>query len=93
MKEKLISLTEKLLKAGFQIEGIEVESREMVRIKFMDIKGLELLVNGDFAKITAGECKQTELKKLEKIIKKDYTLKDNLDAFEEDMFSKLLNAS
>jgi hypothetical protein len=93
MKEKLLSLTQKLMEAGFQIEGIEVESREMVRIKFQKVNGLELIVNGSFVKIEAGDCTKIQLAKLKKILKKDYSIKDKLDAFEEDMFSKLLNAS
>lgn len=93
MKEKLLSLTQKLTEAGFQIEGIEVESREMVRIKFQKVNGLELIVNGSLAKIEAGDCTKLQLAKLKEIIKKDYTIKDSLESLEDDMFSKLLNAS
>jgi hypothetical protein len=93
MKEKLLSLTQKLMNAGYQIEGIDVESRDMVRIKFKDIKGLELLVNGSLAMIEAGECQKGKLKQLKEILKADYKLVDDLEAFEEDIFTNLLNAS
>ncbi len=93
MKEKLLSLTQKLTEAGFLIEGIEVESRDMVRIKFQKVDGLELIVNGSSAKIEAGKCTKIQLAKLKEILKKDYTIKDKLESLEEDMFSKLLNAS
>ncbi len=92
MKEKLITLTEKLTKAGFEILGIDVEASDIVRIRFTDLNGLELLVNDSYAMIKEGECSKEKLQRLKVIIEKQYTIKDELESIDNDMFNKLLNA-
>ena len=92
MKEKLITLTEKLTNAGFEIVGIDVEASDIVRIRFTDLNGLELLVNDSYAMIKEGECSEEKLLKLKKLVEKQYTIKDELESIDNDMFNKLLNA-
>ena len=92
MKEKLIILTEKLTNAGFEIVGIEVEASDIVRIKFTDLNGLELLVNDSYAVIKEGECSDSKVQKLKKLVEKQYIIKDELESIDNDMFNKLLNA-
>ena len=93
MKENLIKLTEYLASEGFEISGMEVETTELVRIKFNDSEGLELVVNDSYAMIIEGKCTGERLSKLRKLVKKLYTIKDGLESFEQDMFNQLLNAS
>ncbi len=92
MKEKIITLTENLTNAGFEIVGIDVEASDIVRIRFTDLNGLELLVNDSFAMIKDGDCSKEKLKQLKKLVEKQYTLKDELESIDNDMFHKLLNA-
>ena len=93
MKEKLITLTEKLHSAGFDISAIEVEASDMVRIKFADLNGLELILNESYAKIEDGECSNEKLQELKKLVGAHYTLKDEIVSKDKDMFNQLLNAS
>lgn len=92
MKEKIITLTEKLTNAGFEIVGIDVEASDIVRIRFTDLNGLELLVNDSYAMIKEGDCSKVKLQQFRKIIEKQYTIKDELESIDNDMFNKLLNA-
>ena len=93
MKDKLIDLTVKLTNAGFKISGLEVEASDLVRIRFQDLKGLELLVNSSFAKIDEGECTKDQIINLEKIVEKFYVIKNELISSDDDMFNKLLKGS
>ena len=93
MKEKLISLTQKLTSAGFTIAEIDVENRDIVRIKFADLNGLEILVNENFAKIEQNECPKDRIKQLEQIIQQLYKLSDEIISSDDDMFQKLLHAN
>lgn len=90
MKENLIKLTQELSKAGYAIIGLEVESTELVRIKFQGLDGLELIVDEHYAKIIEGDCAPKVIKMITKIVQSRYKIKDNL---EPDIFSNLLNAS
>jgi hypothetical protein len=92
MKEKIITLTEKLTNAGFEIVGIEIEASDIVRIKFTDLNGLELLVNDSYAMIKEGDCSKEKLLKFKKLVEKQYTIQDELESIDNDMFNKLLNA-
>lgn len=92
MKEKIITLTEILMNAGFEIVGIDVEASDIVRIRFTDLNGLELLVNDSFAMIKDGDCSKEKLQQFKKLVEKQYTLKDELESIDNDMFNKLLNA-
>ena len=92
MKEKIITLTEKLTHAGFEIVGIEIEASDIVRIKFTDLNGLELLVNDSYAMIKEGDCSKEKLLKFKKLVEKQYTIQDELESIDNDMFNKLLNA-
>lgn len=93
VKENLIKLTSKLASEGFTISGMEVESIDLVKITFEDFEGLELIVNNSYAQIVEGKCNKEKLKKLQKLVSKIYTIKDDLQARANDMFSQLLNAS
>ncbi len=86
-------LTEKLYSAGFNISGIEVEASDLVRIKFSDLKGLELVLNESYAKIEDGECSGEKLKEFKKLVESHYTLKDEIVSKDNDMFNQLLNAN
>lgn len=93
MKEKLLALTQKLTNAGFNIEGMEVEAKDIVRIKFADLKGLQLIVNNTAAKIEEENCPEKTLNKIKKILQGDFELKETLASAEEDMFQSLLDAT
>jgi len=93
MKEKLMTLTQKLTKAGFTIEGMEVEAKDLVRIKFADLHGLQLLVNSTAAMIECGNCPEQLVTKIREILKADFELKDVLEPAEDDMFQKLMDAA
>lgn len=92
MKENLLKLTTNLATEGFVISGMEVEAIDLVRIKFENTNGLELIVNESYAKIIQGECEVKTLTKLRKLVSKFYKIKDDLES-SDDMFNKLLNAS
>ena len=51
MKDKIINLTTSLASEGFSIAEMEVEGSDLVRIKFANHQGLELIVNSNDAKI------------------------------------------
>ncbi|MBD3191567.1 MAG: hypothetical protein GF308_13040 [Candidatus Heimdallarchaeota archaeon] len=93
MKNKLITLTETLTAAGFKISGMEVETNDCVRIKFEDLNNLELIVNGDAAKIEEGSCEKEKIDKLKEIIQRNYTIKKELEPQQQDIFAELLNCS
>ena len=90
MKDNLIKLTQELSKAGYAIVGLEVESTDLVRIKFQGLDGFELVVNKSHAKIIEGDCSPKVIKLITKIVQSRYKINDNL---EPDIFSNLLNAS
>lgn len=90
MKENLIKLTQELLNAGYAITGMEVETADLVRIKFQGLNGFELVVDEHHAKIIEGDCPPKVIKMITKIVQSRYKIKDNL---EPDIFSNLLNAS
>ncbi|MFW9922843.1 MAG: hypothetical protein ACFFDW_06085 [Candidatus Thorarchaeota archaeon] len=93
MKENLLKLTTNLATEGFIISGMEVEAIDLVRIKFENSNGLELVVNENYAKIIQGECEVKKITKLRKLVGKFYKIKEELESSENDMFNKLLNAS
>ncbi|MHA1630098.1 MAG: hypothetical protein ACTSXO_10440 [Candidatus Heimdallarchaeota archaeon] len=93
MKEKLLTLTQKLTNAGFTIQGMEVEAKDIVRIKFVDLKGLQLVVNSTAAKIEEGNCPEKVLTKIKEILGTDFEIKETLESSEEDMFQSLLDAA
>jgi len=90
MKENLIKLTQELSEAGYAITGMEVETADLVRIKFQGLNGFELIVNENSAAIIEGDCPSNVIKTITKIVQTRYKVKENLEA---DMFSNLLNAS
>ncbi|MBN1328631.1 MAG: hypothetical protein JXA54_04080 [Candidatus Heimdallarchaeota archaeon] len=93
MKEKIITLTEKLYAAGFIIEGIDVEASDIIKIRFSGLAGLEVIINDSYAKIIEGDCSAKALAKLKKLLRANYVLKNEIESIDNDMFNKLLNAS
>ena len=93
MKNKLIILTENLAAEGFNISEMEMEQSDLIRIKFDNCDGLEIIVNNDFAKIEQGKCSKDRFQKLSDIVKLLYTLRDEIESIDNDIFNKLLNAS
>ena len=91
MKNKLIDFTTELVSAGFEIAEMEVEGPDLVRIKISNHAGLELIVNSHDAQIIKGNCNDSVLQRLMKLIKKNYTIKDKVHS-EEDIFNKLQSA-
>jgi len=93
MKEKLIELTKNLFNAGFAIEGLNIESNDLVIINFNGLNGLELIINNCNAKIKKGKCSKEKYLKIKEIVESLYTIKENLEPEETDMFTDLLNAN
>ncbi|MHA1187255.1 MAG: hypothetical protein ACTSSK_10345 [Candidatus Heimdallarchaeota archaeon] len=91
MKNKILNLTYELASEGFSIAEMEVEGSDLVRIKFANHQGLELIVNNNDAKIIEGSCAGKILQDLIKLVKKQYTIKDEVKSIDEDMFNKLLS--
>ena len=91
MKDKILNLTSELATAGFSIAEMEVEGSDLVRIKFANHQGLELIVNSNDAKIIEGSCTGKILQNLIKLVKKQYMIKDEIKSIDEDMFNKLLS--
>ncbi|HUU89158.1 MAG TPA: hypothetical protein VMX17_15600 [Candidatus Glassbacteria bacterium] len=90
MKDKIIDLTITLASEGFTIAEMEVEGSDLVRIKFANHQGLELVVNSSEAKIIEGSCSGKILQNLIKLVKKQYAIKDHVESIDQDMFNKLL---
>ena len=91
MKDKILNLTTNLASEGFSIAEMEVEGSDLVRIRFANHQGLELIVNSNDAKIIEGSCAGEILQNLIKLVKKQYTIKDEVTSIDEDMFNKLLS--
>ncbi|MHA1126106.1 MAG: hypothetical protein ACTSSB_16910 [Candidatus Heimdallarchaeota archaeon] len=90
MKDKIIDLTVTLASEGFAIAEMEVEGSDLVRIKFANHQGLELIVNSNEAKIIEGTCSGKILQNLIKLVKKKYAITDHVESIDQDMFNKLL---
>jgi len=91
MKDKLMDFTINLATAGFTIEEMEVEGSDLVRIKFANHQGLEVIVNNYDAKIIEGSCSGKILQNLIKLVKKQYAIKDDVESIDQDIFFKLLS--